>query len=408
MDITELAKFRGGISVDTITELTSASGVTIDGVLLKDNAVNTDTINEKTAASGVTIDSMLIKDGKTSSNNIDWQEPTMFRNRIINGGFDIWQRGVTFTYTNSIGPNFNSDRWFSGQVGGGVSDESITNQFTTSLVGIYNLLRVRQYKASGFTGGVTRLCQIIEAPNTIGLRGQSATLSFYHRLPTGNSFSGSWVAYVRYDTDDSTINSTATSSAGAESIGTAAGNLVFRTSGLATTDWTRSTLTVTIPSTAKRIMVVFTSNTTTNDSYLDLTGVQLEPGTVVTPFEFRPYGTELALCHRYYYAEKGSTSNTMIGATQTVGLATEIDFVFSLPVEMRDYPTVGTIGTRGTDWAIRYATDAVINTTGTFASIGRNKKNPEFDFGSGTFTAGGRYFFVVLTTTGALTASAEL
>jgi len=44
MNISELAKFRGGVSVDTITELTSAAGVTIDG--------------------------MLIKDGKTSSNNI--------------------------------------------------------------------------------------------------------------------------------------------------------------------------------------------------------------------------------------------------------------------------------------------------------------------------------------------------
>lgn len=53
----------GTLKTDAISENTSAAGVTIDGVLLKDNAVNTDTINEKTAAAGVTIDSVLVKDG---------------------------------------------------------------------------------------------------------------------------------------------------------------------------------------------------------------------------------------------------------------------------------------------------------------------------------------------------------
>jgi hypothetical protein len=41
MNISELAKFRGGVSVDTISELSSASGVTIDSVLLKDGNVST-------------------------------------------------------------------------------------------------------------------------------------------------------------------------------------------------------------------------------------------------------------------------------------------------------------------------------------------------------------------------------
>lgn len=48
--------------VDTIAENTSATGVTIDGVLLKDSQVTTDVINEKTGAAGVTIDSVLLKD----------------------------------------------------------------------------------------------------------------------------------------------------------------------------------------------------------------------------------------------------------------------------------------------------------------------------------------------------------
>ena len=55
------------LNVDTINEQTSANGVTIDGVKLKDNALLTDTISEKTSASGVTIDGLLIKDGAIPS-----------------------------------------------------------------------------------------------------------------------------------------------------------------------------------------------------------------------------------------------------------------------------------------------------------------------------------------------------
>lgn len=55
------------ISTDTISEKTSASGVTIDGVLLKDSSVNTDTITEKTSGSGVTIDGALVKDSKIAA-----------------------------------------------------------------------------------------------------------------------------------------------------------------------------------------------------------------------------------------------------------------------------------------------------------------------------------------------------
>ena len=55
------------LNVDTINEQTSANGVTIDGVKLKDNALITDTISESTSAAGVTIDGLLIKDGAIPS-----------------------------------------------------------------------------------------------------------------------------------------------------------------------------------------------------------------------------------------------------------------------------------------------------------------------------------------------------
>jgi len=62
-------------STDTISEKTAAAGVTVDGVLLKDNdvsadEVSTDTISEKTSAAGVTIDGVLLKDSKLNGSYI--------------------------------------------------------------------------------------------------------------------------------------------------------------------------------------------------------------------------------------------------------------------------------------------------------------------------------------------------
>ena len=54
------------VQVDAINESTTNAGVTVDGVLIKDNAVNTDTITEKTSGSGVTIDGALVKDSKVA------------------------------------------------------------------------------------------------------------------------------------------------------------------------------------------------------------------------------------------------------------------------------------------------------------------------------------------------------
>jgi hypothetical protein len=74
----------------------------------------------------------------------------------------------------------------------------------------------------------------------------------------------------------------------------------------------------------------------TNGATLYLTGVQLEVGSTATSFDYRPYGTELALCQRYYqridgFYAVGFSSTTMSGS-------------INFPIEMRSSPTISVSG----------------------------------------------------------------
>ena len=62
-----------------------------------------------------------------------------------------------------------------------------------------------------------------------------------------------------------------------------------------------------------------------------LSGVQLEVGSVATPFERRPYGTELQLCQRYY--------QMIVGTSGCPASSTLCDFAIQFPQQMRAAPT---------------------------------------------------------------------
>jgi len=71
-----------------------------------------------------------------------------------------------------------------------------------------------------------------------------------------------------------------------------------------------------------------------------ITGVQLEAGSVATPFEHRQYGTELQLCKRYYQRYTGGSGNYgYIGLTMGVGSSTSIAVMFPFEQEMRATPS---------------------------------------------------------------------
>jgi hypothetical protein len=81
-----------------------------------------------------------------------------------------------------------------------------------------------------------------------------------------------------------------------------------------------------------------TSVVGTNGATFYITGVQLEKGSTATSFDYRPYGTELALCQRYYWQiGTGEAQYTPTGAG--VSENTFSNIVVNYPVKMRAVPT---------------------------------------------------------------------
>ena len=82
-----------------------------------------------------------------------------------------------------------------------------------------------------------------------------------------------------------------------------------------------------------------TSLIATSGATFYITGVQLEEGSVATPFEHRQYGQELALCQRYYYRTKRTGSATTCIGNAHVYNSTAVYSVYPFKQTMRAAPT---------------------------------------------------------------------
>jgi len=102
------------------------------------------------------------------------------------------------------------------------------------------------------------------------------------------------------------------------------------TSGTLATTWATNT--------PAHALVGQTNVASAVNNYWQITGVQLEAGSVATPFEFEDYGTTLGKCQRYYYLHV-SGNNLNVGPAAAVG-STEVSVSVSFPVAMRADPTL--------------------------------------------------------------------
>jgi hypothetical protein len=83
---------------------------------------------------------------------------------------------------------------------------------------------------------------------------------------------------------------------------------------------------------------------TTNDATLEITGVQLEVGSVATDFEHRSFGQELALCQRYFQLH----TNIMTSGYVPDNNARVYSLGFNFPIQMRSTPSLSITQTGST------------------------------------------------------------
>jgi hypothetical protein len=296
------------------------------------------------------------------------QQSLGFKNRIINGAMTINQRaGGTVTVNQYF--NYITDRWCAFA---NVNGKYTSAQSSTVPTGFNNSLIATSTSAySVSSGDVFNLGQYIEGFNTADLgwgtaNAATVTLSFWVRSSLTGTFGGA----IRNSAEDRSYPFTYTISSA--------------------NTWEQKTITVAGDTTGTwlttngiGIRVIFglgvgstysgtagawaganyysatgaTSVVGTSGATFYITGVQLEKGSTATSFDYRPYGTELALCQRYFC--KAMTASGYANTTTQVGLTG------SFPVTMRTSPTMGLTGVLAiTDGAANYTQSSI--SVGTF------------------------------------------
>ena len=273
-----------------------------------------------------------------------------FRNRIINGDMRIAQRGTSFT-----GGGYTVDRWYE------------IHQYPTATVtqsslaagdapatqsGLQYYYRIATTGQQAITDWTQVATQFIEGLNIADLNwgtpyGSPVTVSFWYRSTTpGNHYfnisnggfsSETYLYSVIFPVNTSawqyytfTIPPPPNGSSWPTTNATGL-KLVFMLRGVNVpagkfaSDFSWQAVTGSGSGFKGFIPAGNVVNFYGQPGSIDLTGVQLEKGTVATPFEFRPYATELALCQRYY--QKSYSIGTAPGTATETG-----NWAYYLPV----------------------------------------------------------------------------
>jgi hypothetical protein len=260
------------------------------------------------------------------------------KNAIINGAFNVWQRGTSFSPTLS-GVTYTADRTFAYFTAGtpSVSQQTFTAG-TAPVAGYEGQYFLRFTKSAG--SGYAIIGQKIEDVRTFA--GQTVTMSFWAKISSGTQTCSPYLQQ-NFGTGGSS---------------TVAYNLSTYT---VTTSWQRFSITTTLNSIAGKTIGTGSClefdpffNLDSNGYTIDTWGWQLEAGNTATAFQTAT-GTiqgELAACQRYYWRTSYDSTYTHLGS----GIAnstTALKLIVPLPVQLRTVPSsfdwAGSSGLMATD-----------------------------------------------------------
>ena len=311
---------------------------------------------------------------------------TGFKNRIINGAQVINQRNATVTTAST----FVTDRW---QVDNISTSGSVSfAQNTTAPAGFTYSLKITVTSADAAVGATDLIDfrQWIEGYNIADMGfGTSNSNYFTCSFWVNSSQTGTYgVSFRNSDSSRVYVSTYTVNSASTWEQKTV--TIPVDTSGTWLTDNSRGigiAFTVMAGSnyqgtagswgtTNNRTTSAQANLLATNGATFYITGVQLEKGSTATSFDYRPYGTELQLCQRYYYRTPTGVANTILSSGY-VESTTEAQGLLSYPL-MRTVPTLVASGS----WQVLQI--SVINGTLAFSQIGNNTARANLTITGGT------------------------
>ncbi|HEV7345790.1 MAG TPA: hypothetical protein VGN60_09200 [Devosia sp.] len=239
----------------------------------------------------------LLKDSGSSIADLSPEGLSGFRNKIINGNFDIWQRG-----TSTASGGYLADRWSAAD----------TNQDRAAFAPGHDVPGEPEFYGSyeGHASGIPRIIQKIEGVRT--LAGKKATLTFYAKTDTG--------------TADFTRRLSQIFGSGGSA------DVVLSLAGTLTTAWQKFTMVVDLPSLAGKtigannvleLKVEWALNQSLHIAHVSL--VEGDATAEADPFSPRHIQQELALCQRYYRLVRTGVSTMAAAANELYGDTIQID-----------------------------------------------------------------------------------
>jgi len=281
-----------------------------------------------------------------------------FKNRIINGAMTIAQYGTSTALATGSTNGFAADRFRGFNIGTGACSIIQASNVPSSTYGFINSVQIDVTTAdtSIAAGELYMIRQTIEGLNITDLawgtaNAKTITLSFWVSSPkTGTHFvafknsaqdrayAASYTISVADTWEFKTIT-VAGDQSGTWLTTNGIGIQVCWNLAVGSTFQTATANVWAAGDVYATSAQVNAMDSTANNFYI--TGVQLEKGSTATSFDYRPYGTELVLCQRYYWQSTSRPnaylyyefSGSVIGATSA-------RINFNLPTAMRTQPSV--------------------------------------------------------------------
>ena len=282
--------------------------------------------------------------GITLATQFDSASTFSWKNRLINGQMQVAQRATSATVTaGTTVPTVSTgypcvDRFFVYSVGANVTAAQVAGAGANR-----NNLQVTGAASVTAVG----IGQRIEVLNSYDLAGSTCTLS----VNISNSLLTTVTWTASYATTADTFGT----------IGTPTKTQIATGTFTVTGTLANYSAQISVPAAATTgIEILFTVGAQTSGTWV-IGNAQLEKSSIATTFDYRPYGTELALCQRYYYRVVSGSSFGRFGSSFNFGTNTAIGLV-QFPVTLRIAPTaLEQSGTAG-DYAV--VTTSVVTCTG--------------------------------------------